>query len=739
MLPRYYTVLQDQHGNALSGATVTVTRYTGEDATLYADRNGATALGTNVLTSNSRGEVSFYAAAGYYTLDVSLSGYEDYSLGDVMLPAVDARLTAEYFGIAAGTTADISAPLQAWIEELLGGPVASVDSASARAGVIELPYMNAKAQCLTHPAISIIGDSRGGTVLNLPDSAASLGGDAQRAMFYVVARRRGTSAASAWVPQFENLLLVGNRDNQGTNACPGIYLEPASNDPGYGGDTTPYSSMQGRNLEVYQFSGTGIVSKSGRQRMTLYGRCRSSQHGILSGNTVVTLANGLEYWGNDPVIADSGFGSCTGHGILMRGGSGLVLHGCNVFASRARSNNAMALLCKNINGATITGNVFNDTVRFEADLADDAQWRGIVFSGNDFRPNTGVFSSDGSPNGTASASANAFIVVDNVKNTVIGPCTYNAALDGNRYEYLASFITGASGHIEIPALTDSTRKPWHTGNPVPLYVGGGSTPLYTMRDLTNRVHRFNGEIVAGLADNTAPPTGYALVVGDESLFLQPAHLKRGHALIWAESVGNDAVADDDTYTVPATRTENYLNNALPIDDLTVQLPDAPNDGQEYVATTRGGIARLVPLPGAGQTVLGPATYFLGPGQSVSWRFKASDASWWPKTGGEAPATIPAGNGGTTLRAWHHRREVVVDNTGASTIFLPGDVFPGWKAAVSKSPGSLGAVTIKTQAAYPSSAIWNPNSGADYVLATGASVEVICTQNATGTNAQFVIR
>lgn len=739
MLPRYSTVLQDPHGNVLAGASVTVKKYTGVAATLYSDRNGTTTLGTNVLTSNSRGEVAFYAAASYYILEVSLAGYESYTLTDVMLPAVDERLTAEFFGIAEGATGDISANLQDWVNELLGDEADQVASASARSGVIELPWLNAKAQWIHHPAISVIGNSRGGTILSLPDGAAAQGDDAQRAMVYLLARKHGTTASSAWVPQFENMLLLGNRDNQSNNACPAIYLEPATNDPAYAGDTTPYSSLQAKNLEVYQFSGTGILSKAGRQRLTLYGRCRSSQHGILSGTTVVTLANALEIWGNDPVITDAGFGSCTGHGVLMRGGAGLVMHGCNVFASRARSDDALAMMIHNVNGAAISNNVFNDTVCFESDTIDDAQLRGIAFGFNDFRPNTGVFASDGVPNGAGTVASNAFIRVDTCKNVSIGPCSYNPALDGNRYEYLASFIAGAGGHIEIPAFTAADKKPWHTSNAIPLYSAGGSTPMYTQRDFTNLVHRVNGCLVAGLADNTAPPAGYAFVAGADALFLQPAYLKRGHALIWGESVANDVVADDDTFAITSTRHHNHLNNALPIDDLEIVLPDAPVDGSEYGVSTRGGIARLVPTPGAGQSVLGPTTYFLGPGQFLTFRYKAGDSTWWPMTSAEAPSVIAAVNGGTTLRAWHHRREVVVENTAASTIFLPGNVFPGWKAAVAKSLTSTGTVTVKTQTAFPSSAIWNPNSGADYVVASGTSVEVVCTQNATGSNAQFVIR
>lgn len=637
MLPRYYNTLQDLAGNALKGATITVKRHGRfglSDATLYSDRYGTSALGTNIVSSSAeRGEVAFYAPSGWYRLDVAMTGFEPFSIDDELLPL--STLTAEYFGILPGATGDISTALQNWINELLGDDPEDVDS-SVASDVIELPWLNAKAQVRSHPALSFIGRNRAGTILNLPDNAQPLGLDAVRAMFYLIARKRGTTASSAWVPQFENMLLQGNKDNQSNNACPGIYLEPATRDPSYSGDTTPYSSMQGRNLEVYSFSGPGISSKAGRQRLTLTHRCRSSQHGILSGTTVVTLANALEIYGNDPVISDCGFGSSTGHAVLMSGGSGLVFHGNNVFASRARSDNALTLMCHNINGATIGQNVFNDTVCFESTVGDDAQYRGITFAGNDFRPNTGVFTSDGVPAGTASASANAFIKVDTCKNVAIGLNCYNASLDGSRYEYLASFIGGSAGHIDYAALSATAYKPWHTTQPVPLFSGGGSTPHYTFHDLTNMVSRMNGCLAVGVAENTAVDTGYSLVVGQlPSLFTQAAEFKRGIALIWGESVESiSPVTNGGTENSPDKRTEAYLSNNSLIVGFTYGLPVSPHDGQQHAVVTKGGISTLslvlqAAAITAGHTILAPTSYALAAGGGFKVRWKADTKQWFP--------------------------------------------------------------------------------------------------------------
>ena len=70
----WQTSLQDQQGNAVSGATVTVTdSETGQPATLYADRDGNSTL-SNPFTTGVNGLIRFYAASGFYQIDAVKDG-----------------------------------------------------------------------------------------------------------------------------------------------------------------------------------------------------------------------------------------------------------------------------------------------------------------------------------------------------------------------------------------------------------------------------------------------------------------------------------------------------------------------------------------------------------------------------------------------------------------------------------------------------------------------------------------
>jgi hypothetical protein len=72
-MQNYFDVVQDQHGNAIPGASVFVYDASGLPATLFSD-NGVTPT-ANPLTTNTDGEYDFFAANGRYSLDIQIAGY----------------------------------------------------------------------------------------------------------------------------------------------------------------------------------------------------------------------------------------------------------------------------------------------------------------------------------------------------------------------------------------------------------------------------------------------------------------------------------------------------------------------------------------------------------------------------------------------------------------------------------------------------------------------------------------
>jgi hypothetical protein len=72
-MQNYFDVVQDQHGNAIPGASVFVYDESGLPATLFSD-NGVTPT-ANPLTTNTDGEYDFFAANGRYSLDIQIAGY----------------------------------------------------------------------------------------------------------------------------------------------------------------------------------------------------------------------------------------------------------------------------------------------------------------------------------------------------------------------------------------------------------------------------------------------------------------------------------------------------------------------------------------------------------------------------------------------------------------------------------------------------------------------------------------
>ena len=96
-MERFFDVVTDRRGNAISGATVTVTNSAGSTATIYSD-DGVTTTG-NPLTTNADGEYSFYAANGTYSIRIVAEGYGSETKDGVVLYD-----PADLMGVAEVTT-----------------------------------------------------------------------------------------------------------------------------------------------------------------------------------------------------------------------------------------------------------------------------------------------------------------------------------------------------------------------------------------------------------------------------------------------------------------------------------------------------------------------------------------------------------------------------------------------------------------------------------------------------------
>lgn len=84
-MKKYINVAQDTAGNALTSATVTVVAYPGLGAvTIYSDE-GVTVVSGSIVSTNSRGEFSFYAPPGRYNLNIRSGGAVVQTVTDVQI------------------------------------------------------------------------------------------------------------------------------------------------------------------------------------------------------------------------------------------------------------------------------------------------------------------------------------------------------------------------------------------------------------------------------------------------------------------------------------------------------------------------------------------------------------------------------------------------------------------------------------------------------------------------------
>ena len=100
----YRDVVQDSSGNALVGATVTVTNTSdGLPALIYYDKAGANAVPGGIVATGAFGRFEFYAAPGRYDLTVSYGTATPYTLEGVLVGTVPLGVSKSW-AVAAGQT-----------------------------------------------------------------------------------------------------------------------------------------------------------------------------------------------------------------------------------------------------------------------------------------------------------------------------------------------------------------------------------------------------------------------------------------------------------------------------------------------------------------------------------------------------------------------------------------------------------------------------------------------------------
>lgn len=125
LVPHYGTYT-DTAGNAIVGATVTVTdSLTGSASSLFTDVDGDVPILGNVVLTDSSGTYSFYAAGGRYTLLIEASGYDDVTRNEVLWDQArnEALPFLTDFSSIVSDGTDQTAAIVAWLTGLGGSAV----------------------------------------------------------------------------------------------------------------------------------------------------------------------------------------------------------------------------------------------------------------------------------------------------------------------------------------------------------------------------------------------------------------------------------------------------------------------------------------------------------------------------------------------------------------------------------------------------------------------------------------
>lgn len=86
-----------------------------------------------------------------------------------------------------------------------------------------------------------------------------------------------------------------------------------------------------------------------------------------------------------------------------------------------------------------------------------------------------------------------------------------------------------------------------------------------------------------------------------------------------------------TLTAGAHLGAYIVDPAVPLSALSIVLPSAPNDGDEFLVVTTQPIGLLTVSPAAGQSLNGSAAG-LGQNGAVRWQYRAANTTWYRNGG-----------------------------------------------------------------------------------------------------------
>ncbi len=365
-----------------------------------------------------------------------------------------------------------------------------------------------------HPANNLLGAGMAGTVLL---AAPALTGKQDNAasqtpgMLTVVARSHPSSYAGdpvwSWQPTISDVTLLGtNLALEAAVAAElrvcGLVIENGNTDPAYASlpANQEYKASSARILScgVYEFPGHGVFSQGERQRFYCQ-HLRSVSNG----------GYGLQIRGADPVIGErTGLGSNGLHQLSCGSNAGVIVTGVNMWKGKVRTDDCLACEISDVNGCTITGCVFNDTLVLIGKPGIDFFHKGVSITGCDFRPNDEVFSANGvtTPplaSGGASDSRNAYIYVNGLANVTVGDNSFCVQADTYSYKRILYAENRARVSLSAAVSTEAGVRNFADSHPVsigPLVVGVSPVVSYDLRDI------YRGTRITGtLIDTTQTP------------------------------------------------------------------------------------------------------------------------------------------------------------------------------------------------------------------------------------------
>lgn len=386
---------------------------------------------------------------------------------------------------------------------------------------------------LLEPKVNLVGPGKAQCRINTMAGAL-------RACLIWQAKNPGSGTPSnptySYRPLIHGFLINGNRGNQ-VNIVDGILFENANLDPQFGTvwQTDDYSSGYFDDVEIIYCTGIGFNSAAGRHRMWMVA-CKATNCNF----------NGVKVGGDDSIIGPrTGFGANGMASVFASGMSGFMLRGANVWtpAHNKRTDLDQAVLISGCNGASIVGNVLNDSIRVRASTKLDD--RAVVIVGNDMRPDSSTLVAQGTPDGTFTDYSNAWIIVDNSEQVIVGVNGYSTQGSSRwGFKYLITANNTGHAYFHGAASSDPNNCPWSDPTlKTPWKADGTSTVDVDFTDTFTNTHRSNSFQQLNMDDTETDPGGFGFILGNGlpsgnslPVLLKPdLFLSRGEAWDWGSS------------------------------------------------------------------------------------------------------------------------------------------------------------------------------------------------------------